>query len=80
MNENEIFEKVSRVMKEVFEDQNLKVTDLTNAEDIDEWDSLTHIVLISNIEKDFKLRFALGELQTLKNVGDMVKLIQRKLT
>ena len=79
MNSTEIFNNVVASMKEVFEDDSIVVTTETNAEDIENWDSLTHIVLISTIEKKFKLRFALGELQALRNVGDMVKLIQNKL-
>ena len=79
MNTTEIFNNVVTSMKEVFEDDSLEVTTETNAEDIENWDSLTHIVLISTIEKKFKLRFALGELQALRNVGDMVQLIQNKL-
>jgi acyl carrier protein len=79
MNSTEIFNNVVASMKEVFEDDSIVVTTETNAEDIENWDSLTHIVLISTIEKKFKLRFALGELQALRNVGDMVQLIQNKL-
>ena len=51
----------------------------TSAADVDEWDSMTHIQIIASIEAKFKVRFALGELQALKNVGDMIVLLEKKL-
>jgi acyl carrier protein len=51
----------------------------STADDVDQWDSITHIELITNVEKEFGIRFALGELQELKNVGEMVTLVGRKL-
>ena len=80
MNVQEIFEKQVKIMKDVFENKDIKVSRETNAQDIDEWDSLTHISLITEIEKEFKIRFALGELQALKNVGEMTDLIAKKIS
>jgi len=80
MTNKEILESVSNIIREVLELPNLTVTDQTSAKDVDEWDSMTHIQLISAIEGKYKVRFALGELQALKNVGDMVLLIQKKIT
>ena len=76
---NEIMNKQAEVLKSVFDDNSLEITKETSAEDIDEWDSLTHIQVISEIEAAFKIRFALGELQALKNVGEMAELIQKKI-
>ena len=50
----------------------------TNASNVEGWDSLAHVNLIVAIEKRYGVRFALGELQVLKNVGEMAELIQRK--
>jgi acyl carrier protein len=66
-------------MREVLELPTLEVTTETSAADVDEWDSMTHIQIIAAIEGKFKVRFALGELQALKNVGDMIGLIEKKL-
>jgi acyl carrier protein len=66
-------------MRETLELPNLNVTNEMSAADVDEWDSMTHIQIISAIEAKYKLRFALGELQALKNVGDMIELIKKKL-
>lgn len=79
MSAEEVLVTVSEIIREVLEVPQLVVTRDTSAADVDEWDSMTHITLIMAIEKKFKVRFALGELQSLKNVGDMVELIQKKL-
>ncbi len=79
MTNEEILSNITVFIHDVLEVPTLKVTPETSAADVDEWDSMTHIQLISAIEKNYKIRFALGELQTLNNVGDMVNLIQKKL-
>ncbi|MCE3037128.1 acyl carrier protein [Helicobacter sp. faydin-H20] len=76
---NNIQEKLQEIFRDVFDDENLEITPQTSASDIDEWDSLMHISLVSSIEKAFKIRFALGELQDLKNIGDMIALIEKKV-
>ena len=77
---NEIFETVSSIIKETLSDDSLMIKYETSATDIEQWDSLTHLQMIAAIEKKFKIRFALGELQDLQNVGDMIQLIQAKLS
>ena len=79
MSNEDILNQVSKILRNTFDDQEIKIEKATSADDIDEWDSLSHIELISNIESHFKVRFALGELQDLKNVGDMVDLISEKI-
>ncbi len=80
MTNEEILTTVGNIIRDVLEVPGLQVTSDTSAADVDEWDSMTHIQLITAIEAQYKLRFALGELQALKNVGDMVALIQKKLS
>lgn len=79
MNDTEILSTITTIIRDVLELPDLNVTNTTSAEDVDEWDSMTHIQLIAAIEGKYKVRFALGELQALKNVGDMITLIQKKL-
>jgi acyl carrier protein len=79
MTNEEILQTITIIMREVLEIPNLTVSLETSAADVDEWDSMTHIQLIAAIESKYKVRFALGELQALKNVGDMIALIQKKL-
>lgn len=79
MTRDDIHARVQAIFRDVFDDATLTIGDRTAAADIEDWDSLAHINLIAAIQKDFKIRFALGELETLKNVGDMLDLLQRKL-
>jgi acyl carrier protein len=55
------------------------IENATSSDEIEDWDSLNHINLVSAIEKEFKIKFALGELMTLKDVGAMVDLMVEKL-
>ncbi len=67
------------IFRDVFDDDTLVITDSTNAEDIEDWDSLEHINLIMAMEKEFGLKFNLQEIGELANVGEMADLIGRKL-
>jgi acyl carrier protein len=72
-------EKLNPIFRQVFEDDDITVKRETTADDIDAWDSLSHINLVVAIEMEFRIRFSLGELQALKNVGNLADLIDRKL-
>lgn len=78
MTDVDILASLTSILRDTFNEQNLNINNATTAEDIEEWDSLSHIELISNIEVHYKIRFALGELQDLKNIGDMIELIKTK--
>ena len=70
-----IIEKLLPIFKNVFDDDDLIITNLTSAKDISGWDSLAHIRLVVAIEKSFHLRFTANEISELENVGEMVNLI-----
>ena len=72
-------DRVRDLMIDVFDVDDLAITDATSAEDIEEWDSLHHIRLIVAIERAFKIRFSNPEVESLKNVGDLVSMIDRKV-
>lgn len=75
----DILTELTGVFRQVFDDDSLVITRTTTANDIDEWDSLTHMNLVVAVELKFKIKFALGELQALKNVGEMADLVTKKL-
>ncbi len=79
MKREEIFKKVSIVFQEVLEDDSLVISEDQNADDIDEWDSLTHIMLVVETEKAFKLKFLSSEISKWKNIGEMITVIEGKL-
>jgi acyl carrier protein len=69
-------------LKTIFEnvmDVDVEITPELSAEDIAEWDSLTHVRLIVTVEREFKVRFAAAEVSALKNAGDLIELIERHL-
>ena len=72
-------EELEPIFRQVFDDEAIILQRETNSDDIDEWDSLTHMNLVVALELRFKIKFALGELQKLRNVGEMLDLINRKL-
>jgi len=75
---NELMTRIQDVFRDVFDDDQLRITEMTTARDISAWDSLTNINLIFTIEREFKVKFALGEIQELKNVGDLAALIEKR--
>ena len=75
MTRDEVFSGVQDIFRDIFDVDDLVVSDTTNSDEIEDWDSLNHINLVSAIEKEFKIQFALGELMTLKDVGAMVDLM-----
>ena len=79
MKRQEIFKKVCIIFQEVLEDDNIIISEDQGAEDIDEWDSLTHIMLVVETEKAFQLKFLSSEISNWKNIGNMITAIEGKL-
>ena len=79
MSRDEIFEKVKDLCKVIFGDDELEVTCETAAGDVEMWDSLTHVVLISEIEKAFGVKFKLDEIQKARNIGELVNIVESKV-
>jgi len=78
MNNEEILEKLTAIFKDELDNDDLILTNETTAEDIEEWDSLSHIQLIVAIEKAFKIRFTSSEIQSWNNVGEMISSLESK--
>ena len=76
--QEEILTELQPIFEEALNQPGLVVTPASNAMNTKNWDSIAHIELIEMVEMHFKVRFALGELQDLKEVGDLIKLIQAK--
>ena len=80
MDRDEIFEKLTEIFQDVFDDDTIELDEDTTAADVPEWDSLTHIVLLSAVEDEFEIRFDMKAVQKLANVGEMVSLIEELLS
>jgi acyl carrier protein len=74
---SDILTRLNSIFQDVFNDDELVVTDRTTAQDVEGWDSLMHVTLLVNVEKAFGLRFTSSEIASLKNVGELVDLIER---
>jgi acyl carrier protein len=79
MTREEVFNEVQDIFRDIFDEDDMVIKDKTNSDSIEEWDSLNHINLVSAIEKEFKIKFTLEELMTLKDVGAMVDLMMEKV-
>jgi acyl carrier protein len=77
---DEILEAVREIMIDVFDVDDLQITPATTADDIEEWDSLSHVRLLVTVERKFGVKFTNSEIESLKSVGDLVRIIQSKAT
>lgn len=75
----DLLAELGPIFQEVLDQPGLQLTRTSSALSVDGWDSLAHVNLITAVEQHFQVHFALGELQELKDVGDMVDLIAGKL-
>jgi acyl carrier protein len=76
---DDVLAELQEIFRDILDQPDLMLTRSSNASNVEDWDSLAHINLVTSIEKRYKIKFALGELQDLKDVGDMVDLIKAKL-
>jgi len=79
MEKIEIVEKLTPVFRNVFANNTLQITDELSALDVENWDSLSHMLLIAEVEKNFAIKFKLKDLNKMANVGDMIAIINSKL-
>jgi acyl carrier protein len=70
--------ELQEIFRKVFEDTNLEINNQMTANDVAKWTSLTHLIMIEHVENHFKIKLTLKELIKLKNVGDLLALIQQK--
>lgn len=76
---DKLLPQIQEIFRAVFDEPNLIITRESNASTVEGWDSLAHINLLNAIERHYKIRFALGETEALKNVGDLLDLVESKL-
>jgi acyl carrier protein len=78
MSHESILAELREIMIDVFDIDELEINDATTAEDVEEWDSLSHVRLVVAVERKFGFKFKNSEIESLKTVGDLVGLIQSK--
>ena len=75
----EVKNKLTEIFRSVFNNELIEITNNLTANDIEMWDSLSHMILITEIENAFLIKFKLKDLNKMKNVGDMIEIINSKL-
>lgn len=78
MDQATIYDRLSTLLRDTFDDDELVATPELSADDVDEWDSLAHVRLMLAVEKAFGVKFSAAEVNRLKNVGELATLIQSK--
>ncbi len=79
MTREEIFEGLNEVFRDVFDDEDITVGETTTAADIEDWDSLEHINLVVSVERHFSMKFSMGEVTGMKDVGAMADIIEERV-
>lgn len=79
MSHEEILKKINAIFIDVIDNEDIKLNDATRAGDVEGWDSLTHIQLVVAVEKHFKIRFTAKEIQSWKNVGELIQSVESKI-
>jgi len=79
MEQNEILSELTNLFRKVLSNNSIELKMETTAGDVDDWTSLNHMIIISEIEKKYQIKFALKEIMKLKNVHDMCVIISSKL-
>ncbi len=78
MERNVILEQINEIFADILDNEEVVIEEKTQANDVEEWDSLTHIQLVVAVEKNFNIRFASKEIQSWNDVGEMMNCIQEK--
>jgi acyl carrier protein len=79
MDRNKIIEEIRGILISILQHDNFEMKDELSASDVDGWDSLSHMIIINEIEKHFKVRFKLKELNKLNNMGNLLELLISKM-
>lgn len=78
MDELAIYERLTGIIRDFFDDDSITATPALSAKDVDGWDSLTHIRVMLTIEKEFKIKFSTSEIGKMETVGDLVTIIKAR--
>jgi acyl carrier protein len=78
MDESDIYVRLTEIIQDLFDDDSIIATPALSANDVDGWDSLTHIRLMLTVEKAFKVKFSTSEIGKMETVGDLVTVIKAR--
>ncbi len=75
----EILKQLTVIFNDVLDTDDVVLQETTTADDVEGWDSLTHVQLVVAAERHFKIRFSAKEIQSWKNVGELIESIRTKI-
>jgi acyl carrier protein len=79
MEKSMIIKKIGEILTKTLKHNNFEINESLSADDVEGWDSLTHMLIITEVEKEFNIKFKLKELNKLQNVGSLIELVQMKI-
>ena len=79
MNRNEVFERMLSICKDVFDDDSLVLTESTTAADVEGWYSLTHLLLVNELEENFDVSFTLDDVTESRNLGELLTALMKQI-
>lgn len=80
MNKEDIIAALKKSFIKVLEHDNFELNDLTTAKDVDGWESITHLLIMNEVEKSFGIKFKLMDLMAMENVGDLINTVEKEIT
>ncbi len=79
MNDN-LWNDLTAIFRDSLDNDALTLAEETTANDVEGWDSITHVLIMVAVEKKFRVKFTAGEIQRLKNVGELASLVRSKMS
>lgn len=79
MNRSDVFDKLIEICRDIFDDDELVITESTTAADVEGWDSLTHLSLVNELEETYEIVFTLDEVSNSKNIGDLLNALMKHI-
>lgn len=79
MNKEDILVTIKKSFVKILEHENFELDDLTTAKDVDGWESITHLLIMNEVEKSFNIKFKLMDLMSMENVGDLINVVKKEI-
>ncbi len=79
MNKEDILTTIKESFVKVLEHDNFELSETTTAKDVDGWESVTHLLIMNDIEESFNIKFKLMDLMSMENIGDLINTVEKEI-
>ena len=79
MDKQEVLHKIQRAFEKILEHNNFQLEDQTSAKDVDGWDSITHMMIITEIEELYQIKFKLMDLMSMNTISDLIRAVEKEV-